>query len=78
MAYKIHNKDLLTNVATIVRREWIESAIAGARARLDEPLPVAESANSGIYGGGFREEAIDSSGPHLTLVWSADERRSGT
>jgi hypothetical protein len=78
MTYKKYNKNLLRNADTIVRREWVESAIQCARERLDEPLPIAESGDLGSIGGGFSEHSADSNGPHLELVWDADERRSGT
>ena len=78
MNYKKDNNERFTNTDTLVRREWIECAIAGARARLDEPLPVAEAANLSGLDASLADEAGNAEAPHLELVWSADERRSGT
>jgi hypothetical protein len=78
MNYKKGNNNLFTNTDTIVRRDWIESAIESVRSRLDEPLPVAGSIGPDSFEADFRDDAVESSGPHLSLVWSADERRSGT
>lgn len=73
------NKNMFfSNEDTIVRRAWIESALASVRSSLlldempaadlpDVPSP-AEQANSA--------DSAQPAGPYL--VWSADERRSGT
>ena len=74
MNYKKDNNNRFTNTDTIVRRDWIETAIESVRARLDEPLPVPESGDLGAHESGFQDDA----GSHLTLVWSANERQSGT
>lgn len=78
MNYKKDNNHRFTNSDTLVRREWIESAIAGARARLNEPLPVAEAANLAGLDASLAGESGPQDAPHLELVWSADRRRSGT
>lgn len=77
MAHKKDNDDLITNADTLVRRAWIESAIESVRTSIESPLPVAEVGDiaSSVSGLDDRSEAT---GSHLTLVWSADERRSGT
>lgn len=74
-----NNKNIyFSNEDTIIRRAWIESAVAGARSSVlaDQPsvadlpdasTPIEEPRHSG-----------DSrpAGPYL--AWSAGERRSGT
>ena len=77
MAQNKDNDDLITNADTLVRRAWIESAIECVRTRMESPLPVAEVSDIANSVGSL-DDRSDATGSHLTLVWSADERRSGT
>ena len=75
-----HNKDndaLITNAETLIRRAWIESAIECVRTRIEAPQPLAEFGDIAASVGCI-DDRSEATGAHLTLVWSADERRSGT
>ena len=74
MAYNKDNDDLITNAETLVRRAWVESAIECVRTRIESPLPVAEVSDIGGSVSGI-EDRSEATGSHLTLVWSAGERR---
>ncbi len=78
MENKKHNEALITNEDTLVRRAWIESALEGVRSHIDAPLPPAEAGNSGRSADYEREPTAESKRPHLYMVWSSRERRSGT
>ena len=81
-----------TNEDTIVRRAWIETALASVRSRLGSqyPDPDAATAGTGIDGSSPANDAEqnDSDRPALEpaaarrsglyVAWSAPARRSGT
>ena len=77
MAHNKDNDDLITNADTLVRRAWIESAIECVRTRMESPLPVAEVGDIASSVSSL-EDRSESAENHLTLVWSAGTRRSGT
>ncbi len=74
-----NNKNIFfSNEDTIVRRAWIESALASARLSLSADrasamgLPDGSCTTDEASG----DDNAQPSGPYL--AWSADERRSGT
>jgi hypothetical protein len=86
MANKKHNDTVITNEDTLVRRAWIESAVESVRARINTPLPQAESGslvqdddedlNSAHKPA--QAKPVRGERPHLYVAWSAGVRRSGT
>lgn len=78
MENKKQNEALITNEDTLVRRAWIESALEGVRSHIDAPLSPAEAGNIGRNADEEREPTAESERPHLYMVWSSRERRSGT
>jgi hypothetical protein len=86
MANKKHNETVITNQETLVRRAWIESAVESVRARINTPLPQAESgsfihdADEGLKPAhnSRQEQPVRGERPHLYVAWSDGVRRSGT
>jgi hypothetical protein len=82
MEYKKHNKTAITNEDTLVRRAWIESAVESVRARINEPLPQAESGSLIRMADEAPKLAAERPArgerPHLYIAWSDGMRRSGT
>jgi hypothetical protein len=86
MANKKHNETLITNEDTLVRRAWIESAVESVRARINTPLPQAESGNLvkdadedlKATHKSAQAQPVRGERPHLYVVWSDGVRRSGT
>jgi hypothetical protein len=82
MKYKKHNKIAITNEDTLVRRAWIESAVESVRARINEPLPHAESGSlvqiADEESNPVAERPTRGERPQLYIAWSDGMRRSGT
>ena len=93
MSNKNNNNDsLFSNQDTIVRREWINSALEGVRARLGSGLDTGavdgnvdginiDTNDSAPASEESRQPAKASRGSSqrgLYVAWSAQERRSGT
>jgi len=93
MSNKNNNSDsLFSNQDTIVRREWINSALESVRSRLhtgqesDAIAGCIDSANTAVNEGEcIPEEQAQAKSPAegttqrgLYVAWSSQERRSGT
>ena len=93
MSNKNNNNDVLfSNQDTIVRREWIKSALESVRSRLhaDREPDASAGAIEGAYSDASDGEssadaneqataaAEDSPNRGLYVAWSSQERRSGT
>lgn len=81
-----NNKTVFRNARTLARREWIDSALASVREKMDAStfLPATlESLGHELGHNAVRDPARaqcsdDSSKPRLYLAWSDGQRRSGT
>ena len=73
-----NNKNqLFSNADTIVRRNWIESAVQSARSSLfTGPLDSAALPDAAVQPEKGKARQPERRGPYL--AWSAGERRSGT
>jgi hypothetical protein len=89
MSNKNNNDSIFTNQDTIVRREWINSALNSVRSRLGsraENDHVAGNSDNNAVGQPAEESKqpdpaerqVSSGQRHLYVAWSARERRSGT
>ena len=91
MANDYNNKTNIRNGGTIARREWIETALASVKEKMDAStfLPsTLESAGHELgreLGSGLPPEVAAeaprqqrSDRPHLYLAWSEGQRRTGS
>ena len=87
MANDYNNKKNMRNVGTLARREWIESALASVKQKMDAStfLPATlESAGHELGHELGPEVAAEAprpqrdERPQLYLAWSADQRRTGS
>ena len=84
------NKPLITNTSTLERREWINTALASVREKLDASTFLPSTLESLGHELGHELGYVAtrdsenrqvagthrSDKPHLYLAWSADQRRS--
>jgi len=82
-----NKKTEIRNAGTLARRQWIESALASVREKMDAStfLPSTLESAGHELGHELRPEVAAEAPrpqrgdrPHLYLAWSADQRRTGS